>query len=47
LLVLPNSPYFSLAAHRNLLRLLVSGVDLLTFGGYAFDVPMAKTPPKI
>jgi len=44
LLVLPNSPYFPLEAHRNLLRLLVSGVDLLTFGVYAFDVPMAKTP---
>ncbi|MCS3917799.1 hypothetical protein Q2T83_14960 [Fervidibacter sacchari] len=44
LLVLPNSPYFPLEAHRNLLRLLVGGVDLLTFGGYAFDVPMAKMP---
>lgn len=44
LLVLPNSPYFPLEAHRNLLRLLVKGVDLLTFGGYAFDVPMVKTP---
>ncbi|MFN3422707.1 MAG: hypothetical protein ACK40X_13395, partial [Armatimonadota bacterium] len=40
LLVLPNSPYFLIEAHRNLLRLLTNGVDLLTFGGYAFDVPM-------
>lgn len=43
LLVLPNSPYFPLEAHRNLLQLLVGGVDLLTFGGYALDVPMTKT----
>ncbi|MFN4180094.1 MAG: hypothetical protein ACK4I8_07250, partial [Armatimonadota bacterium] len=40
LLVLPNSPYFLIEAHRNLLWLLTNGVDLLTFGGYAFDVPM-------
>ncbi len=43
LLVLPNSPYFPVEAHRNLLRLLIRGVDLLTFGGYAFDFPMQRT----
>ncbi|MCS7266243.1 MAG: hypothetical protein NZ805_15600, partial [Armatimonadetes bacterium] len=43
LLVLPNSPYFPVEAHRNLLWLLTNGVDLLTFGGYAFDVPMVRT----
>ncbi len=43
LLVLPNSPWFPIEAHRNLLRLLTGGVDLLTFGGYAFDVPMQRT----
>ena len=40
LLVLPNSPYFLVEAHRNLLWLLTNGIDLLTFGGYAFDAPM-------
>jgi len=42
LLVLPNSPYFPVEAHRNLLRLLSKGIDLLTFGGYAFDVPIKR-----
>ncbi len=40
LLVLPNAPYFPLEAHRGLLTLLTEGVDLLAFGGYAFDVPL-------
>ena len=45
LLVLPNSPYFPVEAHRNLLRLLSNGVDLLTFGGDAFDVPLINFRP--
>ncbi len=43
LLVLPNAPYFPLDAHRNLLLLLTYGADLLTLGGYAFDVPLMRT----
>lgn len=43
LLVLPNAPHFPLDAHRNLLLLLTNGIDLLTFGGYAFDVPLMRT----
>ena len=45
LLVLPNSPYFPVEAHRNLLRLLINGADLLTFGGDAFDVPLSNFRP--
>lgn len=42
LLVLPNAPHFPVEAHRNLLLLLTSGADLLTFGGYAFDIPLVR-----
>jgi hypothetical protein len=45
LLVLPNSPYFPVEAHRSLLRLLSNEVDLLTFGGDAFDVPLINFRP--
>ncbi len=40
IIAFPNSVYFPLIAHKGLLQLLTSGVDLLCFGGYAFDLPM-------
>jgi len=43
LVVLPNAPFFPLEAHRPLLKLLMQGTDLLTFGGYAFDAPLVRT----
>ncbi|MCS7223312.1 MAG: hypothetical protein NZ959_01945 [Armatimonadetes bacterium] len=42
LIVFPNAPYFPISAHKGLLQLLTSGVDLMTFGGYAFDVPLVR-----
>ncbi len=40
LLVLPNGPCFPIEARRGLLGLLCQGVDLLSFGGYPFDMPL-------
>jgi len=42
LLVLPNGPCFPIEARQGLLALLCQGVDLLSFGGYPFDVPLRR-----
>lgn len=41
-LALPNGPCFPLEARRGLLALLCQGVDLLSFGGYPFDLPLRR-----
>lgn len=43
ILVFPDAPYFPLLARAGLLRFLSEGVDMLTLGGYAFDIPVTRT----
>ncbi|WP_347243315.1 hypothetical protein [Thermogutta sp.] len=43
LLVFPDSRYYLPEARATLLRFLAEGADLLTFGGYAFDIPVRRS----
>ena len=43
LLVFPDARYYLPEARAGLLRFLTDGADLLTFGGYAFDIPARRS----
>ncbi|MBC7353278.1 MAG: hypothetical protein H5U08_13025, partial [Thermogutta sp.] len=43
LLVFPDAQYYLPEARAGLLRFLTEGADLLTFGGYAFDIPARRS----